>query len=147
MSEPYVVKPGEGRALDLYDVRLWIKTISNSTSAFSLIEGIWQPGGFDPLPHLHENEDESFYVLEGEFDFQIGENVIRGEAGSFVFVPKGISHKFSVAGDRQGRLMFLHAPPLEGFFVELAELATKGPPDPRKIAPLMARWGMEAQVP
>ena len=147
MSEPYVVKPGEGRAVDLYDVRLWIKTVSSATSPFSLIEGVWQPGGFDPLPHLHENEDESFYVLEGEFNFQIGDDVVRSGAGSFVFVPKGILHKFSVAGDRPGRLMFLHTPPLDGFFLELEELAKTGPPDPQKIGALMSRWGTQAQLP
>jgi quercetin dioxygenase-like cupin family protein len=145
LTETYLLDAGAGRTLDLYDVTIRIKTDSRN-GAFSLIEGVWQPGGFGPLAHIHKDEDESFYVLDGQFDFRVGEKHIRAETGAFLFVPRGTLHSFAAAGESPARLMFIHAPPLEGFFLELAELAKKGPPDPEKIGSLMGRWGMEAVV-
>src|SRR4051812_29491889 len=144
MAPYHVLNPGEGRKLDFFDVSVLVKATSAETNgAFSLIEGVWQPGGFGPLPHIHTQQEESFYVLSGEFDFIIGEEKLRAEAGSFLVVPRGIVHSFAAAGDSPARLMFLHTPGLEGFFLELAQLPQNRPPDPVAVRALMNRWGME----
>jgi mannose-6-phosphate isomerase-like protein (cupin superfamily) len=148
MTEPFVLQPGEGRTLQLADTTLSVKATGDSTNgAYSLIEGVWQPGGFGPLPHRHIRFEESFYVIEGSFDFRIDDSRVRLEAGSFLHVPRGILHGFVNNGDTPARLFFVHAPPLEGFFIELAELTASGRPDPREHASLMEKWGMEVVLP
>lgn len=108
-----------------------------------MVEGAFEPGGFAPLPHSHRDNDESFYVLEGEFDFRIGGETVRGSEGSFVLVPKGTRHSFVNAGQSAARLLFVHSPALEGFFLALAKLSEQGPPDRTAVGDLMDRWGMD----
>jgi mannose-6-phosphate isomerase-like protein (cupin superfamily) len=148
MVLPFSLNPGDGQQLDIFDLKLTMKASSAETSGmYSLFEGIWQPGGFGPLPHIHKSEDESFYVLEGQFDFHIGDETMRAEQGTFLMVPRGTLHSFTVAGESPARLLFLHSPPIEGFFQELAKLPEAGPPDPERVRALMRNWGMEAPTP
>ena len=145
MKEPLVLKPGQGTNLKLGDVELTLKATSSDTDGtYSLIEGVWQPSGFGPLPHLHKEFGESFYVLDGQFDFVLGDEKLTVDAGAFIVVPPGVMHWFG-AVNGPARLMFMHTPPLEGFFVELEELSRAGPPDPSRQAELMTKWGMEVR--
>ena len=85
------IPPGEGSA------SLWVLgelvtykvTSSQTGGAYSLFEVVTPPGG-GPPPHVQHQEDESFYVLEGEFEFPNGgDGVVRAGAGSLVYVPRG----------------------------------------------------------
>lgn len=148
MTAPLIVGPRDGQPLDIFGNGFTVKATSVTTNAaYSLIEGAFEVGGFAPLPHIHREEDESFYVLEGEFDFRLGDDTVRATEGSFVLVPRGTPHSFVNAGDRPGRLLFIHSPPLEGFFVALAKLAASGPPNAESLGALMREWGMEVVGP
>ena len=71
MTGPLVLGSGGGEVLDVFGSTLTRKAMSSDTGgAYSLFEGTFEPGGFRPLPHIHRDEDEGFYVLEGMFDFQ-----------------------------------------------------------------------------
>jgi quercetin dioxygenase-like cupin family protein len=59
--------------------------------------GIMCPAGFGPPPHLHHREDEAFYVLEGQMTVTCGEQTWTATPGSFVLLPRGIPHAFTVA--------------------------------------------------
>ena len=84
------VAPGEGTiSLWVLSELLTYKVPSQQTSgAYSLFEVITQPGAGTP-PHVQHREDESFYVLEGEYEFLIGGETLRVGAGSLLYVPKG----------------------------------------------------------
>ena len=47
-----------------------------------------------PPPHIHSREDESFFVLEGEIEFQVGDEKITARPGTFIQGPRGIAHSF-----------------------------------------------------
>ncbi|MEZ4501010.1 MAG: cupin domain-containing protein [Dehalococcoidia bacterium] len=144
VSEPLLVQPGDGRAARVFDAVLSIKATAGETvGAYSLVEGTFQPNGFAPLPHVHRAEEEAFYVVDGAFDFRVADATVRGTTGSFLVVPRGTLHGFANAGSSPATLIFIHSPGLDGFFVELAELAASGPRDPAKIRSLMEAWGME----
>jgi quercetin dioxygenase-like cupin family protein len=67
--------------------------------------------------------DEGFYILEGSFSFTLGENGVEAGVGSFIFVPRGTRHGFTV-GPGGRALLFIAPAGLEGFFEELGrELA------------------------
>ena len=144
MNTPYVLRPGEGTTLKVADTLLTFKATHEQTAgAYSIVEGVWQPSGFGPLPHIHTDQEESFYVLDGQFDFMVGEEKLRAGAGCFLVVPRGVLHAFAAAAP-DSRLMFMHSPPLVGFFVELEELMRESGSGPAQIRALMGRWGMEA---
>ena len=99
------------------------KAITKDTKgAYSLAENRRDPGsGVDP--HTHGIEDESFYVIEGNFTFQIGSRSIEAPAGTFVFGPKGVRHSYKNTGTTPGRLLVLSSPAgFEKFLEERAVL-------------------------
>jgi quercetin dioxygenase-like cupin family protein len=76
--------------------------------AFSLFEATLVPGT-EPPPHVHSREDELFYVLEGEFDVYVGEEVFNGKTGECIFLPRFKPHVFIIRSPRL-RLLILFAP-------------------------------------
>lgn len=144
MRDPIDLEPGQGHVMSVADATLTIKSGDDGTGGTtSLLEGVFQPGGFAPLPHIHREAEESFYVLEGRFAFRIDDRRFDRDAGSFIHVPAGRVHGFAAAGDQPGRILVLHAPPLDRFFLELAELTGSGPLDRGAVARLMSDWGMD----
>jgi quercetin dioxygenase-like cupin family protein len=79
-------------------------------------EAIEPPGGGPPL-HTHANEEEFFWVLEGEISFYIDGQVTRVPAGGNAFVRRGQAHCFKNCSDRQARVLILFTPgQIEPFF-------------------------------
>ena len=83
------VAPGQGQAVDLGIVRMRVLAAGEDTTkrAFTLVEFA---GGEGPwtVPHLHGGMEESFFVLDGEFTFTVGEQEIPVGAGSYLLVPR-----------------------------------------------------------
>jgi quercetin dioxygenase-like cupin family protein len=67
---------------------------------------------------LHKNEDETLYVLEGDFEILNGDKgLLKAKPGAVAFVPKGTVHRFRCTGDRTGRLLLVYTPGrIEGSF-------------------------------
>lgn len=64
-----------------------------------------------PSLHIHHNDDEIFYVVSGEFLFQIGEEIYLGKAGDTAFIPRGTPHTFAnPVKNNPGRLLTMHQP-------------------------------------
>jgi mannose-6-phosphate isomerase-like protein (cupin superfamily) len=63
-----------------------------------------------PPRHLHHNEDEWFYVVEGTYLVEIGTTMHTLHAGDSVLGPRRISHAFSFTGESSGRLLITYAP-------------------------------------
>jgi mannose-6-phosphate isomerase-like protein (cupin superfamily) len=68
------------------------------------------PGGPSPPAHVHARHSESFYVLEGELTFVVGEQALVAGPGAWVHVPAGIPHTFELRGTEQVRFLDIHAP-------------------------------------
>jgi quercetin dioxygenase-like cupin family protein len=75
-----------------------------------------------PPPHIHSREDESFFVLEGEVDFQVGDEKITARHGTFIQGPRGIEHSFKNNTQLPARLLVFVTPAgFENFFNEFAQ--------------------------
>ncbi|HEU5491220.1 MAG TPA: cupin domain-containing protein [Gaiellaceae bacterium] len=61
-------------------------------------------------PHTHDDHVDSFYVLDGEAEFVMGDETVRLGPGSYVAAPIGVVHGFRNVGDRELRMLNLHAP-------------------------------------
>ena len=89
-----VVKPGEGHRVG----NIEFLARSGDTPRFNLAIITIQPHAGGPPEHLHQDEDDSFYILEGELTFGVdGEEVVAGP-GTFVLVPPGLRHTFANRG-------------------------------------------------
>jgi quercetin dioxygenase-like cupin family protein len=111
--------PGEGKTIEVPGHPLTYKATKEDTKgAYSLLEVTVIGDG--PPQHIHKAEEEAFYVLEGDVNIQIGDQTIRGMAGSFVLIPRGTVHTFGNAGSTPAKLLVILSPPgFEQFFVEV----------------------------
>jgi quercetin dioxygenase-like cupin family protein len=93
----------------------------------TIAEGRYEPGEKGPPAHIHERTLDLFHVLEGEFDFRLGDEVVRASAGSYVLVPPGIVHTFSNPGPEPARWLNMSLPGgFDVFLRELVELLEAG---------------------
>jgi mannose-6-phosphate isomerase-like protein (cupin superfamily) len=77
-----------------------------------------------PGMHAHPRFDELFYVVEGEYEFIIGDRSLRAAEGTSVFIPRGTFHDFHSIGEVAGRLLTCCTPGgIEDFFEDLAVVA------------------------
>lgn len=87
-----------------------VATIKTGREELALIEFELHAGFEGPDPHAHDDHVDSFYVLEGEVDFLVGDEWLRLPARSFVAAPPGITHAFANRDGQQARLLNIHAP-------------------------------------
>ena len=117
--------PREGRAVSAPAGQLTFKARGVETGgALTLFETVVAPGEGPPL-HIHVDDDEFIYVLEGQLRFRLGDAVQEAPAGSFVFIPKGLAHTWQNAGDSSARFLVGFAPAapgMERFFERTAEI-------------------------
>jgi quercetin dioxygenase-like cupin family protein len=134
---------GEGKALSMMGDAWTIKAASEETGgSLSVIEATFRTQA-GPPPHLHRQHEETFYVLDGEFTFQVGERTIRANPGTFVFVPRHVAHGFRSTGTGPGKLLALFTPGgYEKYFEELAQLPP-GPADMNRVLPIFHKYDNE----
>jgi mannose-6-phosphate isomerase-like protein (cupin superfamily) len=138
----FAVPEGGGERLDFAGATIVIRIPSESTGgAFSLIEEI--PPMLDTPLHVHEHEDELFYVLEGEHVVRCGGDEFRLGPGDTVFLPRGIPHSQRRVVPGEGRELVLSSPgDLEGFFRELADAEAGGGAGSDAYAAASQRYGV-----
>jgi quercetin dioxygenase-like cupin family protein len=99
------------------------------------------PAGFATGLHVHRVQEETFYVLEGECEWWIGDKMIRAAPGTFLFIPPGVAHNITNVSEKPARVLMTVSPPgHERYFEELSRLAAQGSPDPKKLAELRDRF-------
>jgi mannose-6-phosphate isomerase-like protein (cupin superfamily) len=126
------VPPGGGRSVWFNGGLVKFYALGEDTGGtFTLFEEAIAPQD-RALPHLHHEEDQAFYVLEGEHEFVCDGRTFAAGAGSFVYVPRGIVHSYENVGTEPGRLLILSTPAggTERLFLELGEPASEGSPPP-----------------
>ncbi|WP_327118167.1 cupin domain-containing protein [Streptomyces sp. NBC_01341] len=80
------------------------------------------PPGNGPIAHLHQHSDESFFILEGELEFLNGDDTFMAREGDFVFVPRGIRHRFRNVGTEDVKMAFFFTPGgPENFFLDFGD--------------------------
>jgi quercetin dioxygenase-like cupin family protein len=110
---------------------------------FSMIEEISPPGG-GPPPHIHRDEDEGFYVLEGEVEFLLGDRWVRVAPGASAFGKRGVPHTFRNVGSAPSRVLATISPGgFERFFEEVDRMAQSAPPTPEQLVALGGRYGLQ----
>jgi mannose-6-phosphate isomerase-like protein (cupin superfamily) len=137
-----VLDADEGERLVFGDVTILVRADGDATGgAFTLLEEV--PPLVDTPLHVHEREDELFYVLEGEHVFRVGDDEFTVGPRGRVFAPRGIPHAQRRVVPGEGRLLVLTAPGgLEGFFRELAEAHQAGTLGPDAYASASEHHGI-----
>ena len=143
----FVLKPGEGRPIDLGGFQMSVKATAESTAGtLSLLEAT-EPAGFGPPMHIHHDAAEAFYVLEGEYVISLRDEEILCPAGSFVFIPAGELHGFRVGATASRKLNIYTPAAMVGYFDELSAAIAKDDVDPELLSQMALRYSMEVVGP
>ncbi len=122
---PMVLGPG--------DIYTFLATTAETDGAYFVLEGMVPPDG-GPPPHIHHNQVETFYIVEGQMEILLGDRVYEAKAGDFVHVSKGTPHRFINRSKTPTKMIltFVPAGEAEQFFREAFEQATDrhAPPPP-----------------
>jgi mannose-6-phosphate isomerase-like protein (cupin superfamily) len=110
---------------------------ASSEQTGGLFELFEVTGPFAPPPHVHRDREELSYVVQGRFQFVLGDDRLRVQAGSVVLASRGTPHGLTAGPD--ARLLVFVAPAgLEAFFEEFGKGLAAGK-TPQEIIPLIAR--------
>jgi mannose-6-phosphate isomerase-like protein (cupin superfamily) len=144
--DPIVLKPGEGKTVSVLGDRYTYKVVGEQTGGgYALVETAVPAGSSGPPPHVHEGEEEAFYVLEGEVTILVGDRTLTAGPGSFALVPRGMVHTFSNQGDRETRFLVILSPAgFERAFEEMSEVAPRAdqPPDMERLMAIANKYNL-----
>jgi mannose-6-phosphate isomerase-like protein (cupin superfamily) len=134
---------GQGVTVDVFGSPYTLKVVAADTAGgYTLVEQTLV--GAPPPLHVHDGEEEAFYVLDGELVVHVGDDRLTAGPGAFVLVPRGTPHTFQAAGEAPPRLLVIVSPAgIDRMFSEIAKRfpTVDGPPDPIAVAELTARYG------
>ncbi|MFI0431252.1 cupin domain-containing protein [Mariniflexile sp. HMF6888] len=133
----------KGVTLNTLDIKISGKDTENDLSVFEQT-GL-TPNGGPPL-HIHPNQDEWFYVIEGDYIFQCGDEKFKLKPGDTIFLPRNVQHAF-VQLTEKGKMIvsYLPAGKMEAFF-ETTDKWTS-PPTKKEIAKVFADHDMKVVGP
>jgi quercetin dioxygenase-like cupin family protein len=125
------------------DTVRWITGEHDTGGAYSLHERIAPPGARSTA-HSHGKLIESFYVLDGRFEFVIDGESVDGASGAFVSAQRGVSHEWRVAGDAPARALIIFSPSTKLAYFEEVDAVVRSArgssPDAKKLLELAKRY-------
>ena len=118
-SQVKYVPAGTGRTYKSpIDQVTFLLTGEQTGGAFFMLEAT-VPAGCGNPPHIHDREDETFYVQQGTLTVQVGGKTLNASAGDVVLLPRGLAHAFQNNGDEDAKVLVVAEPAgLEKFFEE-----------------------------
>lgn len=132
-------KPGEGQLVNALGRHVMRITGAATNNAVAIWETFVQPGEGAPL-HVHEREEEIFYVMKGQFQFWCGDDTVLIDEGGTMALPRGIPHRYQNMSSDEGHLLVAAVPGgFERFFMEAEEQA---PLSIEETVTLAAKFGV-----
>ena len=109
-----------------------------------VFEDIVEPG-VGPGRHIHYNQDEIFFFLEGDFIAEVGGETFQFKPGDVAFIPRGTVHAFKNVGDNKGRLRYIFSPAdtIEDMFREMHSVLKIGELTFERMAEISLKHGQE----
>lgn len=128
----------ERRGLGISEITF--KVTPKESNGIFIIENIFHAKG-GPAKHLHYDQDEWFYAVEGEFIIEVGEDCFKLMPGDSILAPRKVPHVWAYTGNERGKMLiaFLPAGKMEAFFREVTKANAMPPQDPE----LWRAFGME----
>jgi mannose-6-phosphate isomerase-like protein (cupin superfamily) len=143
-SDPIIVPAGEGKVFNVFGETITCKLYSEDTAeAFTMYEVETPPNGGAPL-HQHLKEDETCFVLEGEYEVHCGNRRFKVAPRVVFLLPRDVPHTFRNVGKTAGRMLVISAPGgVEKFYEELSQAPPEAVADSSRLKKLARRHHIE----
>ena len=141
---PIHIPSDGGKKVNILGIPMVIRIHGRDTGGVvSAVESHDVPGG-GPPPHIHSREDETFQIIEGEYEFAVDGKKFVARKGTTVFAPRGLPHTYRYLGEAPGRLMCVITPAgFEGFFEEIGALTPEQQQDIPRVITIGKDFGLE----
>jgi len=135
--EPYALAPDEGARIPavMPGAEIVVKAGAATGATFTMYEATYPPA-WAPPPHVHADEDELFYVLEGRLHVRCGRTSWQLERGGMAFCPRGVPHQPGTDADQGASVLVLTSrsqPGIDQFFRDVAQRMGGRPPGPPSL--------------
>jgi mannose-6-phosphate isomerase-like protein (cupin superfamily) len=146
--KPIQVPDNGGTKVNVLGIPMSIRIHGRDTGGIaSAVESHDVPNG-GPPPHIHHREDETFQVLEGDYEFTVGDKSFVAKKGTTIFAPRGVPHTYRYLGQTPGRLMCIITPAgFEGFFEAIGALTPEQQHDIPRVIAVGKEFGLEFPPP
>jgi len=143
LGTPKVVPAMGGENIYIVGGEVYVKVSgTDSDGRFFLFETTTAPGD-GPPPHVHAREDETFYIIEGDYEFTIAGKTHAAKAGTVVYGVKGVPHAFKNVGKTTGRMLIMTSPAgLDDFFRRAFDEFGRGETDIPKLIQIGEEYGI-----
>lgn len=133
-SKISISTPADGRTLDVLGAPIRVLSSDRSDQMFFAEHPV--PPGYEIPMHVHHDEDELFYILEGTLTLMSQDGDTQAGPGSFVHLPHGIPHGFANRSDTPARMLVIASPSgaLRGVMESLDQAGRDGTLSPALIA-------------
>ncbi len=119
------LSPDEGATIVFYNTTMVFKaTLAQTHDQYATIL-MTHPPLAGPALHQHPDGVETFYIVEGNYDFVLGGDNIPAEKGDFILIPKGVPHQYK-SGPQGGKVLVTTPPGVATYFTHIADLLKKG---------------------
>lgn len=141
---PIVIPVGGGKQVNILGIPMLIRIHGRDTGGvLSVVESHDRPGG-GPPPHIHHHEDETFQILEGEYEFNVAGKTLAAKTGDTIFAPRGLPHTYRCTGKTGGKLSVVITPAgFEGFFEEIGAMSPQQQQDIPHVMEIAKKFGLE----
>jgi len=142
--KPILIPNDGGKKVNILGIPMVIRIRGRDTGGVvSAVESNDVPGG-GPPPHIHHREDETFQILEDEYEWTVGEKQFVAKKGATIFAPRELPHTYRSLGKTPGRLMCVITPAgFEGFFEEIGALSPQQQQDIPRVREIAKKFGLE----
>lgn len=143
MSPVHILKSG-GQAVNILGTPMLLRVFGRDTNGtLAVVESHDSQGG-GPPPHIHHREDETFQILEGDYEFMVAGKTISAKAGDTLFAPRGIPHTYRCVSQSGGKLSVVLTPSgFENFFAEIGAMSPQEQQDIPRVMEVAKRYGLE----
>lgn len=138
-----IVRSDEGRQVQVLSDKVCIKLASSESPRKMAVVTVHLPvAGFVP-PHMHAEEEEGYYILEGVMTMQLGDGEFEVGTGDFVHVPQGTVHGYRNDGTQLCRfLAWTVGGAIDQFFIEMSDKIKNIPGDLPKMPEILSKYGI-----
>jgi len=146
--KPIHVPANGGKQINVFGIPMFIRIHGRDTGGVvSSVESHDEPGS-GPPPHIHHREDETFQILEGEYEFMVDGKTVSAKPGTTIFAPRGVAHTYRYLGQTPGRLMCVITPAgFEGFFEEIGAMNPQEQQNIPRVMEIAKKFGLEILPP
>lgn len=119
------LKAEEGKTIQFYKTKMVFKVkLDQSDNSYSTIL-MTHPPLVGPALHLHPHGAETFFVVEGNYQFNLNGEIINAIKGDFIYIPKNVPHKYN-SGENGGQILVTTPASVENYFFHIAEKLLQG---------------------